>query len=68
MITRRVEYVRWCAGPDCNTAEAESWTTRKDAEEAAERDGWVRCTYKRWLCPGCAARAKLVASLARPTN
>lgn len=53
MIARRVEYIRYCDVEDCHCTEAADWKTRQEAETAADADGWLRLTYKRWMCPGC---------------
>lgn len=58
-IIRRVEYLIACDGPDCYRSEVADWQTREQAEADAAKCHWVKCTYKRWLCPDCAAKANL---------
>jgi hypothetical protein len=57
-IERLIEYGRWCDHPDCRHGYANvcHWTTRAQCEEDSAKEGWVRCSRKRWLCPDCAAR------------
>jgi hypothetical protein len=32
------------------------YPTRAQCEAAAEKEGWARCTRKRWVCPECATK------------
>lgn len=57
MIYCYAEYFRRC--DVCYESEAADWRTREEAEQAAIRDGWVKLTYKRWMCPKCEERAEL---------
>lgn len=55
-IVRRVEYIRYCDVADCVSttgSEAADWLTRKAAEDAARRDGWVEFRRGKWMCPKC---------------
>lgn len=47
------EYIIYCDEPECIESEAGNWYTRKEAEKAALRDGWVRTGRNRWKCPLC---------------
>lgn len=59
-IVRLVEYGRCCDNEECDQAgmNVAGWFTRQQAEDVAIKDGWVKCTYKRWLCPACARKVR----------
>lgn len=64
MILRHVEYMRRCDGHHCYEGDVSHWQTRAEAEEAALKDGWVKCSRGRLLCPSCARKAEAKASKA----
>lgn len=57
-IARRIEYIRYCDVPDCFTSDCADWRTREEAEQAAARDGWIKLTRGRWMCPACKEKAE----------
>jgi hypothetical protein len=58
MISRRIEYIRYCDVPGCYESESAAWETREECEAAALRDGWIKLTRNRWMCPGCKEKAE----------
>lgn len=60
MIVRNVEYIIGCDAPDCLTGwHALGASTREACAELAEKEGWLRSTRKRWLCPRCASAFRM---------
>lgn len=62
MIRRIYEYVITCDHPDCGVTHANSNYTKESCAAEAEKCGWVRCTYNRWLCRDCAKVAQRLAT------
>lgn len=66
MISRRVEYIRYCDVDGCMESEANSeWLTRQLAVLAAAKDGWLRLGRNRWMCPRCREKAEAERSAGR---